>query len=190
MDSNRALRYTFITLTTLTAVTGSSTLVWAEAGPRTAQPRTAQPRAAQPRATAPRIPEPRIIEGSWHAPVIKTRSWTTSARPKIKIKAKAPKSRNKGIALNQVVQRAWSYQEFQCLDNLWTRESNWNHHAYNSSSGAYGIPQALPGGKMRGAGEDWKSNPETQIRWGLGYIKGRYGKPCGAWGHFRAHNWY
>ncbi|MCA2220384.1 lytic transglycosylase domain-containing protein [Nonomuraea aurantiaca] len=189
MDSNRALRYTFITLTTLTAVTGSSTLVWAEAGPRTAQPRTAQPRITAPRA-APRIPKPRPIEGSWHAPVIKTRSWTTSARPKIKIKAKAPKSRNKGIALNQVVQRAWSYEEFQCLDNLWTRESNWNHHAYNSSSGAYGIPQALPGGKMRGAGEDWKSNPETQIRWGLGYIKGRYGKPCGAWGHFRAHNWY
>jgi len=173
MDSNRALRFTFITLTVLTAVTANSTPVEAQSEPRIIQPRTAKPR---------------IYEGSWHAPVIKTRTWTTSAQPVIK--AMPPKTRNKGIALNQVVQRAWSYQEFQCLDNLWTRESNWNHHAYNSSSGAYGIPQALPGGKMRGAGPDWKSNPETQIRWGLAYIKGRYGRPCGAWGHFRSHNWY
>ncbi|MFI6923015.1 transglycosylase SLT domain-containing protein [Nonomuraea spiralis] len=121
-------------------------------------------------------------------PVIKTRTWTTSAQPKIA--AVRPAGRNKKIALGQVVQRAWSYQEFRCLDNLWTRESNWNHHALNRSSGAYGIPQALPAGKMRGAGKDWRSNPETQIRWGLAYIKGRYGRPCGAWGHWRSHNWY
>ena len=168
MDSNRALRYTFITLTVLTTVTGPSTFAGAASEPRTAKPR--------------------IYEGSWHAPVIRTRTWTTTARPKIK--AMPPKTRNKGIALDQVVQRAWSYREFQCLDDLWTRESNWNHRASNSSSGAYGIPQALPGGKMRGAGPDWKSNPETQIRWGLTYIKGRYGRPCGAWGHFVSHNWY
>ncbi|MFG1682974.1 lytic transglycosylase domain-containing protein [Nonomuraea sp. NPDC049269] len=173
MDSNRALRYTFITLTVLTAVTGPSTLAGAASEPRIFELRTAKPR---------------IYEGSWHAPVIKTRTWTTAAKPKIK--AATRKTSSKGFALHQVVQRAWSYQEFRCLDNLWTRESNWNHRAYNSSSGAYGIPQALPGGKMRGAGPDWKSNPETQIRWGLAYIKGRYGRPCGAWGHFRSHNWY
>ncbi|WP_236004795.1 aggregation-promoting factor C-terminal-like domain-containing protein [Nonomuraea antri] len=121
-------------------------------------------------------------------PVVQTRTWKTSAQPKIP--AHRPKNRNKGIALNQVVQRAWNYQQFRCLDNLWTRESNWNHRAYNRSSGAYGIPQALPAGKMRGAGRDWRSNPETQIRWGLAYIKGRYGRPCGAWGHWRSHNWY
>jgi hypothetical protein len=120
--------------------------------------------------------------------VVKTRVWKTSAQPNIVVRR--PKVRNKGIALDQVVQRSWSIREFRCLDNLWTKESNWNHHAYNSSSGAYGIPQALPGGKMRGAGSDWKSNPATQIRWGLGYIKGRYGKPCGAWGHWMSHNWY
>ncbi|MFG1706781.1 lytic transglycosylase domain-containing protein [Nonomuraea sp. M3C6] len=120
-------------------------------------------------------------------PVVRTRTWTTSAQPKITV---ATPNRNKKIALGQVVQRAWNYQEFRCLDNLWTRESNWNHRALNRSSGAYGIPQALPAGKMRGAGRDWKSNPETQIRWGLAYIKGRYGRPCGAWGHWRSHNWY
>jgi hypothetical protein len=118
---------------------------------------------------------------------IKTRTWTTSARPRVP--AVGPNT-NKKIALGQVVQRAWNYQEFRCLDSLWTRESNWNHRALNHSSGAYGIPQALPAGKMRGAGRDWKSNPETQIRWGLAYIKGRYGRPCGAWGHWRSHNWY
>ncbi|MEV0387319.1 lytic transglycosylase domain-containing protein [Nonomuraea sp. NPDC050643] len=121
-------------------------------------------------------------------PPVRTRIWTTSAQPKIT--AVRPANRNKKIALGHVVQRAWNVQEFRCLDNLWTRESNWNHRALNRSSGAYGIPQALPAGKMRGAGSDWKSNPETQIRWGLAYIKGRYGRPCGAWGHWRSHNWY
>ncbi|MEV1174191.1 lytic transglycosylase domain-containing protein [Nonomuraea sp. NPDC049784] len=120
-------------------------------------------------------------------PVVRTKTWTTSAKPRIPA---AMPDTNKRIALGQVVQRSWNLQEFRCLDNLWTRESNWNHRAFNRSSGAYGIPQALPGGKMRGAGSDWKSNPETQIRWGLAYIKGRYGRPCGAWGHWRSHNWY
>ncbi|WP_433430970.1 lytic transglycosylase domain-containing protein [Nonomuraea sp. CA-141351] len=120
-------------------------------------------------------------------PAVRTKTWTTSAKPRIPA---AMPDTNKRIALGQVVQRSWNLQEFRCLDNLWTRESNWNHRAFNRSSGAYGIPQALPGGKMRGAGSDWKSNPETQIRWGLAYIKGRYGRPCGAWGHWRSHNWY
>jgi soluble lytic murein transglycosylase-like protein len=119
--------------------------------------------------------------------VVRTGTWRTTARPRI---AHRPRSSSKGFALEQVVQRAWPLREFQCLDALWTRESGWNHRAHNPSSGAYGIPQALPGGKMRGAGPDWRHNPETQIRWGLAYIKGRYGRPCGAWGHFKSHNWY
>lgn len=80
--------------------------------------------------------------------------------------------------------------EFDCLDRLWTKESNWNPHADNPSSSAYGIPQALPGSKMSSAGPDWANNPETQIRWGLGYIKSRYGTPCAAWGHSVSRNWY
>ncbi len=84
----------------------------------------------------------------------------------------------------------WSQSQFGCLDSLWSRESGWNPRADNPSSSAYGIPQALPGSKMSSAGPDWQYNPETQIRWGLGYIQGRYGSPCGAWGHSQSRGWY
>jgi len=84
----------------------------------------------------------------------------------------------------------WSGDEWACLDNLWSRESGWSHTAHNRSSGAYGIPQALPGDKMATFGADWASNPTTQIKWGLSYVSGRYGTPCGAWGHFTQKNWY
>jgi hypothetical protein len=77
----------------------------------------------------------------------------------------------------------WSSSEFSCLDQLWTRESGWNPQAANPYSGAFGIPQALPGSKMASAGADWATNPATQIRWGLGYIREIYGSPCGAWSH-------
>ncbi len=76
------------------------------------------------------------------------------------------------------------------LDKLWKRESSWNHRATNPSSGAYGIPQSLPASKMAGAGSDWRTNPATQIRWGLGYISGRYGTPAGAWAHSQRTGWY
>jgi hypothetical protein len=78
---------------------------------------------------------------------------------------------------------------FGCLKDIWDRESGWRYDAENAS-GAYGIPQALPGSKMATAGADWATNPATQIRWGLGYIKGRYSTPCGAWGFWEAHGWY
>jgi hypothetical protein len=77
-----------------------------------------------------------------------------------------------------------------CLDRLWTKESGWNHKAENKSSGAYGIPQALPGNKMAAHGADWRTNPVPQIAWGLAYIKNRYQTPCGAWAHFQRTNWY
>ncbi|WP_159438500.1 aggregation-promoting factor C-terminal-like domain-containing protein [Actinomyces mediterranea] len=94
-----------------------------------------------------------------------------------------------GIAAEMVAARGWSTSEFQCLVALWNRESGWNVTAGNAS-GAYGIPQALPGSKMASAGADWATNPATQITWGLGYIAGRYGTPCGAWSHFQLNNWY
>lgn len=84
----------------------------------------------------------------------------------------------------------WGDDQWFALEQLWTRESGWNHLAVNSSSGATGIPQALPGDKMAAAGADWRTNPQTQIRWGASYIKGRYGDPLGAWAHFQAKNWY
>jgi hypothetical protein len=83
-----------------------------------------------------------------------------------------------------------SSSQFDCLDNIWSQESGWNVHADNPSSSAYGIPQALPGSKMSSAGPDWADNPETQIRWGLGYIKGRYGSACAAWSYKQGAGWY
>ena len=80
--------------------------------------------------------------------------------------------------------------QFGCLDSLWSRESGWRVDASNPYSSAYGIPQALPGSKMSTAGADWAYNPETQIRWGLGYIAGRYGTPCSAWSHSQSTGWY
>jgi hypothetical protein len=78
---------------------------------------------------------------------------------------------------------------FGCLLDLWNRESRWVYDAENAS-GAYGIPQALPGSKMASAGPDWQTNPATQIRWGLGYIKALYGNPCGAWAFEEANGYY
>jgi len=80
--------------------------------------------------------------------------------------------------------------QFGCLDSLWGRESGWQVSASNASSGAYGIPQALPGSKIASVGPDWQSNAATQIQWGLGYIDGRYGSPCAAWSHSQANGWY
>ena len=73
---------------------------------------------------------------------------------------------------------------------LWNRESNWLTTATNPSSGAYGIPQSLPAGKMASIGADWLTNYQTQVIWGLNYIKGRYGSPCGAWAHSQSVGWY
>jgi hypothetical protein len=94
------------------------------------------------------------------------------------------------IALQMVTARGWGSSEYDCLVALWNRESHWNVYSFNSSSGAYGIPQALPGSKMASVGADWATNPATQITWGLGYITGRYGTPCGAWNHSQAKGWY
>lgn len=96
----------------------------------------------------------------------------------------------RSLAKPLVAAQGWSDSEYQCLVLLWNRESQWNPYAENSSSGAYGIPQALPGSKMASAGADWRTNPITQINWGIGYIKGRYGTPCSAWAHSNAVGWY
>jgi resuscitation-promoting factor RpfB len=94
------------------------------------------------------------------------------------------------IAYNMLSSFGWSPSTyFSCLNNIYTRESGWRYNAENAS-GAYGIPQALPGDKMATAGSDWMTNPATQIRWGLGYIQSRYGDPCSAWSFWEAHGYY
>ena len=84
----------------------------------------------------------------------------------------------------------WGDAQFQCFDNIIMHESKWSITATNPTSGAYGIPQALPGSKMATAGADWKTNPATQIKWALSYVKARYSTPCGAWSFKSAHGWY
>ncbi len=84
----------------------------------------------------------------------------------------------------------WGDDQYQCLDNIVIRESMWQIDATNPSSGAYGIPQSLPGTKMATVGADWRTNPATQITWILGYLKDRYGTPCGGWAFKSANGWY
>lgn len=84
----------------------------------------------------------------------------------------------------------WTSWQFHYLNLLWMRESGWNRFAYNHSSGAYGIPQAVPGNKMAAAGPDWRTSARTQIIWGMGYIQSRYGNPWNAWQHELQDGWY
>ncbi|MEU9302850.1 transglycosylase SLT domain-containing protein [Streptomyces sp. NPDC048269] len=80
--------------------------------------------------------------------------------------------------------------QFAAFDKIVSHESGWDHTATNSSSGAYGLVQALPASKMSSAGSDWKTNPATQIKWGLDYMNERYGSPVGAWNFWQSHHWY
>jgi hypothetical protein len=92
----------------------------------------------------------------------------------------------------QILNNKFGYgsNQFDCFNNIIMRESKWDINATNPSSGAYGIPQALPGSKMASEGSDWRTNPATQIIWGIKYMKDRYGSPCSAWGFKSSHGWY
>jgi hypothetical protein len=96
----------------------------------------------------------------------------------------------KAYAFELLKSKGYAAEQYSCLVKLWIRESQWRVNAYNKSSGAYGIPQALPGSKMSTEGADWMTNPETQIRWGVNYIDARYGTPCGALAHSDKLGWY
>ena len=98
-------------------------------------------------------------------------------------------AQNRALGMQMCADRGWSSSQCSDLGRLWQKESGWNHRAHNSS-GAHGIPQALPGSKMSSAGPNWEDNAETQIRWGLGYIKGRYGSACAAWSYKQGAGWY
>jgi hypothetical protein len=99
-------------------------------------------------------------------------------------------SGNRAIGCALLLDAGFKLDQMPCLEKLWTKESGWNPKAENKSSGAYGIPQALPGKKMADYGSDWRTNPVPQIKWGLNYIKNRYTNPCGAWGHWQSQGWY
>jgi len=112
-----------------------------------------------------------------------------SARPFLQASSRHRTPRQK--AWRMLRRKGWSpdYQ-FPYLDKLWERESGWNVYAENPYSGAYGIPQAVPGSKMASAGPNWQTSAGTQIRWGLDYIRGRYNSPRRAWLHEEADGWY
>ncbi|BCW69640.1 hypothetical protein [Arthrobacter sp. NicSoilB8] len=93
-------------------------------------------------------------------------------------------------AAAQLGSYGWAPGQMQCLQKLWTKESDWKTTAKNPSSGAYGVVQSLPASKMASAGADYLTNYRTQINWGLNYVKTRYGSPCGALNFHLAHNWY
>ena len=126
-----------------------------------------------------------VVEGTKERPVVET-----SVEESTETSTPVPSGSAREIGQQLAAERGWTGSEWTCLDLLWERESGWNYQAANPSSGAYGIPQALPGSKMGTAGSDWATNPATQIEWGLGYIADRYGTPCGAWGHSESVGWY
>jgi hypothetical protein len=97
---------------------------------------------------------------------------------------------NRSIGRKMAAAHGWTGVQWDCLNNLWQKESGWSTRSSNSSGSAWGIPQALPGSKMKSAGSDWRTNPATQIKWGIKYIDNRYGTACKAWGHWQSHNWY
>jgi hypothetical protein len=113
-----------------------------------------------------------------------------AAAPAAAAQPATPSGSPQQIAQGMLGSYGWSSSQFSCLQPLWNAESGWNVSATNTSSGAYGIPQALPGSKMASAGADWQTDAATQIRWGLGYIRSVYGSPCGAWSHEQAYGWY
>jgi hypothetical protein len=140
--------------------------------------------------------------------VAATKSFKVVGKPKVATKPAPPPSAGSGgggapivyapvpspgtaqsIAYNLLPAFGFAKSQFGCLKVMWNNESGWRVTAANAS-GAYGIPQALPGSKMASAGPNWQTNATTQIKWGLGYIKGRYGTPCGAWNFWQAHGWY
>ena len=96
---------------------------------------------------------------------------------------------NLAYASALAAEQGWGATQFACLRQVWARESGWRYDTQNAS-GAYGIPQALPGSKMATAGADWQTNPATQVKWGLGYIKAVYGTPCRAWAFEEANGYY
>jgi hypothetical protein len=112
------------------------------------------------------------------------------AQPAQQAAVTTPSGSPEQIAEQMLSQFGWSSSQFSCLQPLWEHESGWSVTAENPTSGAYGIPQSLPASQMSSAGADWQTNAATQIRWGLTYIQGRYGSPCGAWAREESDNWY
>lgn len=125
---------------------------------------------------------------------VRTKTYTPPANGQRKCESwedwTTPCGKNQRIGYAQASDRGWTGRQWVCLKKLWYRESGWSKNSGSPDGGAFGIPQALPGSKMASAGSDWRTNAATQIKWGLGYIDGRYGSPCSAYAHWQSHSWY
>lgn len=149
---------------------------------------------ATPTATAGRLASASIQSGAARPIALDAFSSPQSARPSVSGGSGGGNAKRnltpKQIAWKMLKSFHWSTRQFPYLNGLWTRESGWNVHAMNPYSGAAGIPQAVPGSKMASAGPDWRNDARTQIRWGLRYIRDRYGSPRQAWDHEASAGWY
>ncbi len=157
--------------------------------PKAVAPKAVAPKVVAPNAVAPKAVAPKVVAPTAAKPAA-VRAVSPIAAAAARASRKPSKANSQAYARLAVKAHGWGNADYQCLVKLWTKESQWNHKARNRSSGAYGIPQSLPGSKMASAGRNWRTDPPTQIRWGLSYITSRYGTPCGAWRHSQARNWY
>ncbi|MFC6714954.1 hypothetical protein [Branchiibius cervicis] len=124
-------------------------------------------------------------------PAAKAVTATPSASPKASAAVRpASPAQAQRMARSMLAAYGWSQTQWPCLNKLWTQESSWMTTAENPSSGAYGIPQSLPAGKMATVGADYRTNTRTQLTWGMQYVRDAYGSPCAAWDFHLAHNWY
>jgi len=159
---------------------------WNAARAQAAKKLAAKKLAAQEAATVPANQNTALQNTATAQPTASAQPTPSAAASAAAVASGSPQQ----IAQAMLASFGWSSSQFSCLDPLWAHESGWSVTAYNAGSGAYGIPQALPGSRMASAGPDWQTNAATQIRWGLEYIKGTYGSPCGAWDHEQATGWY
>jgi hypothetical protein len=166
-------------------------LAWA-AEVRAEEARAARVRAAKARAAKARAANARAAKAARAGLARAARAKAARARSAARSPSRSVSSPGDPRSTARALMSRYGFaaSQFGCLDSLWVKESGWNYRATNPSSGAYGIPQSLPATKMASAGSDWRTNPTTQIRWGLNYIRDRYGSPCAAWAHSQRTNWY
>ncbi|WP_227904460.1 coiled-coil domain-containing protein [Arthrobacter zhangbolii] len=170
---------------------GAGQAAGGEASPETAPPPVTSPSIPAPVKPAPVAPAPVAPAPVAPAPVAPSPAPVAPApAPPAPVAPVNDPAGAQNYAAGRMASFGWDGNEFRCLVNLWNRESNWRTNAANPYSGAYGIPQSLPGSKMATHGADWQTNYRTQINWGLDYIKYRYGSPCAAWAHSEEVNWY
>ena len=191
-DAGQTLSYDKTLISALPSPTAASVAPQSVAKPA---PKTTQKAAATPAVKAVPAQKPAAPPAAKAVPAKVAPAKVAPAKPAPVRKPAAPVAVNdpagaQAYAAGKLSSYGWAPNQMQCLMKLWTKESEWRTTATNPSSGAYGIVQSLPAEKMASSGADYRTNYRTQINWGLGYIKERYGSPCQALNFHYANNWY